>query len=99
MIALPYIKSVKKTVYKCSISLKNTVNVARIRPAPIVNIRISTRGTTANNINHVKGACVAIITRKSTTNDNRKVIKLEIVTPSVYIYLGMYIFLIMDAFL
>ena len=36
--ALPYISMVIKTPYKCSISLKNTVNVANNSPAPMVNI-------------------------------------------------------------
>jgi hypothetical protein len=36
----------------------------------------------------VKGALVANITRNRTTNDNRKVTKLEIIVANEYMYFG-----------
>jgi hypothetical protein len=88
IIALPYSIRMSITLYKCSISLKNTVKVANIRPIPMMNIENNIIGTTPSNIYKVKGACVANMTRKRTTNESKKVIKPEIVTPMIYIYLG-----------
>lgn len=79
-------------------SLKKTVSVARIKPAPIVNINNSIRGITLSSMYKVNGAFVTIITMKRTIIESRNVTRLENVTASGYMYLGTYNFLIIDAF-
>jgi len=88
-----------KTPYRCSISLKNTVTVVRIRPTPMVNITKSTVGTAARRMYGVKGAFVTIITATKMINESRKVTRLEKVIPKVNIYFGTYNFLMVPALL
>ena len=97
-IALEYIKRIMKTEYKCSISLKNTVKVAKIRPAPMTNKSNNINGIIARNMYNENGAWVTIMTRKTTIIESKKVTKLESVTPNGYMYLGTYNFFNMEAF-
>ncbi|BBL62223.1 hypothetical protein MARBORIA2_08470 [Methanobrevibacter arboriphilus] len=87
-----------KTPYKYSISLKNTVTVANIKPTPRVNINKGMIVSIPARLNTENDAPVAIITNTNTIKEIKKFTKFEIITLRLYIYLGTYTFFIIEAF-
>ena len=90
--------SILTTVHIYSISLKNTFNVARIRPIPRVITNNITNGTSPSIICHVGSTLRTAPTPTSTTSDIKNITKFDTIAATTYIYLGTYTFFIMAAF-